>query len=134
MRRFANFGLVIVPVALLSGCAANSERPVSQGLLTTVSGCDPVLPVCGLGSATLVNRQAPFYPAQAARNGVEGWVDLELRVDATGAVLDVSVVASDPEGVFDAAAVDAAKDWRFASRREAGQYSLTPRVLFDLVN
>jgi TonB family protein len=126
--------LVAILVTLISGCAADAERSGSQALLTTVSGCDPVLPVCGLGSATLVDRHAPFYPTEAARNGVEGWVDLELLVDSSGAVLDVAVLASDPVGVFDEAAVDAAEQWRFAGRSQAGDYSLAPRVVFDLIN
>lgn len=134
MCRFAKPCLTAILLTVLSGCAVNGEQPQSQVLLRPVSGCDPLLPVCGLGTATLVNRQAPFYPTEAARNGIEGWVDLELRVGASGEVLDVSVIASEPEGVFDEAAAVAAAEWRFAARPDGGAYPLTPRVIFDLIN
>jgi TonB family protein len=127
-HRFAISGLTAILASLIGGCAVNDRLAVQ-------SDCYPTLEsVCGLGSAVLVNRRAPFYPPQAASSGIEGWVDLDLQVDADGNILDVTVIDSDPVGVFEESAVAAAESWRFAPRLEAGEYSLSPRVVFDLMD
>jgi bla regulator protein BlaR1 len=63
----------------------------------------------------LVPRRAimPEYPRAARVDGVEGWVRLAYRIDAAGRVADVSVLASQPAGVFDAVAQRALERWRF---------------------
>jgi protein TonB len=127
-HRFAISSLAAILASLIGGCAVNDRLAVE-------SDCYPTLEsVCGLGSAVLVTRRAPFYPPRAAGSGIEGWVDLELQVDSDGNVLDVTVIDSDPAGIFEESAVAAAESWRFAPRLEAGKYSLTPRVVYDLVN
>jgi protein TonB len=58
----------------------------------------------------------PFYPPQALRSGIEGWVELEFTITETGVVRDVAVVDAEPRGVFDAAAAEAVGAWRFEPR------------------
>ena len=53
------------------------------------------------------------YPKDAMLNGVEGWVIAQIEIAADGSVVSVTVTASDPPGVFDEAAVNALKRWRF---------------------
>ncbi|HEX5864079.1 MAG TPA: TonB family protein [Casimicrobiaceae bacterium] len=55
----------------------------------------------------------PAYPSKALAAGVEGWVDLEFTVDATGAVKDITVRRAVPTGQFEKAAADALAKWRF---------------------
>lgn len=62
----------------------------------------------------------PAYPNAARQRRVEGWVELELGVDASGRVVEVEVVASEPPRVFDREAVRAAQRWRFDPRLEDG--------------
>jgi protein TonB len=57
---------------------------------------------------------APRYPARARRQRIEGWVAVRFRVQPDGSVADVSVVAAEPEGIFDREAVGAVSRWRFA--------------------
>ena len=57
---------------------------------------------------------SPVYPQRAKMSGVEGNVKLEFGITADGAVSDVKVVSANPAGVFDAAAIAALTDWRFA--------------------
>jgi len=63
----------------------------------------------------------PRYPAEAAAAGVDGRVMLRLLVGADGAVKEVVVEHSEPAGVFDAAAVDAARRWRLSPAQKDGQ-------------
>jgi periplasmic protein TonB len=65
-------------------------------------------------------RTPPRYPASARAQGLEGRVVLSVLVDARGRVADVKVLESDPAGVFDAAAVDAARRWTFQPATRGG--------------
>lgn len=68
-----------------------------------------------------IRADAPEYPRSAEERQVEGWVELELVIDAAGSVESARVVRSSPAGVFDAAALRAAKRWQFAPARHDGQ-------------
>ncbi|MBW8312062.1 MAG: TonB family protein, partial [Rhizobium sp.] len=59
----------------------------------------------------------PKYPAAAAAEGIGGLLVLELLVGEDGVPREVKVKHSKPEGVFDAAAVEAARQWRFNAGR-----------------
>lgn len=58
-------------------------------------------------------RINPKYPVAAARDGLEGWVQLRFSVDATGAVTDIEVIAANPQRVFEQEAVRALKRWKY---------------------
>jgi TonB family protein len=69
--------------------------------------------VVSASTLTRVRYVAPKYPRQALERGTEGWVDLEFTVGTDGTVGNVTVVRSDPAGVFDAAASTSLARWRF---------------------
>jgi protein TonB len=56
---------------------------------------------------------APVYPAQALARGQSGEVRVRLMLDTEGRVADVEVLSGTPPGVFDKAAVNAVRKWRF---------------------
>lgn len=60
----------------------------------------------------LVHRVDPVYPPAATAMGLEGTVILEALVDEEGRVTDVRVLRS--YGVFDKAALDAVRQWRYS--------------------
>lgn len=60
-----------------------------------------------------IKRVAPKYPRQAAVDGVEGEVQAEFTVRPDGSVADITVLGSQPEGVFDDQAIDALSQWQF---------------------
>jgi protein TonB len=62
-----------------------------------------------------LKRVEPVYPAEAARSGTSGFVEVEYTVDASGKVSSVSVVNAKPARTFESAAVKAVKQWEFAS-------------------
>jgi protein TonB len=65
-------------------------------------------------------RIAPEYPPRALRRGIEGWVQVQFTITATGAVKDAKVVASEPPGLFDEAALKSIARWRYNPKIEGG--------------
>jgi protein TonB len=58
-------------------------------------------------------RIEPDYPMQARQRGIEGWVVVEFTISTAGTVKDAAVVASEPGNVFDRAAVQAVRKWKY---------------------
>lgn len=68
-----------------------------------------------------VRSVAPAYPPQALLNGVQGQVEIQFSLDATGVPRNLQVVRSADSGMFDAAALSALSRWRFTPPAEAGR-------------
>lgn len=68
-----------------------------------------------------IKRVEPVYPADAARAGTSGFVEVEFTVDPTGKVATVSVVNAKPSRTFETSAVKAVKQWTFAPAAEGGR-------------
>ncbi|KIM11915.1 MAG: hypothetical protein KU37_03425 [Sulfuricurvum sp. PC08-66] len=66
-------------------------------------------------------RIAPMYPKAALRMKKEGYVTLRFFIDPKGSVTSASVVASQPEGLFDDAALRAIKRWKFKPKLVNGE-------------
>ncbi|MFK7915748.1 MAG: energy transducer TonB [Pseudomonadales bacterium] len=96
---------ILFCAVLLSGCLGSANRPLQ-----------------------LLNGAGPIYPAQARANGLEGEVVVRYAVNVDGVVVDPQVVSSNPEGVFDAAAVAAVASWRYAAPINDGQRVAVPEV------
>lgn len=74
------------------------------------------------GSSLQRTREIPaVYPPEARRREIEGWVDLEFVVATDGSVAEVLVRASQPAGIFDRAATDALRRWRFEPIQRDGE-------------
>lgn len=77
----------------------------------------------GSGGWNLValSRVKPRYPPRARNEGIEGWVLLEITVSPTGAVSDARVLDAKPKRIFDQAALEAIRQWRFRPRFREGR-------------
>jgi TonB family protein len=64
---------------------------------------------------------APRYPAAAVAAKQSGRVVLKILVGTDGSVRDAVVEHSTPEGVFDAATLEAARHWRFNPEQSDGK-------------
>src|SRR5690606_37635963 len=62
----------------------------------------------------LLEFEPPEFPLQAERAGIEGWVGLEFIVGRDVRPRDITVVAQEPNGRFDDAAVEAVRDYVYA--------------------
>jgi protein TonB len=49
----------------------------------------------------------------ARRRGIEGWVDIEFTITPQGDTDELIVRDADPRDVFEKAALDAVKRWKF---------------------
>lgn len=65
-------------------------------------------------------RIAPDYPPRALSRGLEGWVQVQFTITATGTVKDPVVVNAEPKQIFDDAALKAIARWRYNPRVEGG--------------
>jgi periplasmic protein TonB len=90
------------------------------------------------GDVIPVVRNNPDYPPRALAANIEGWVQVQFSVTATGAVRDATVVASEPGTIFDEAALKAIARWRYNPRVEAGvaveRVGLQTLLRFELEN
>ncbi len=65
------------------------------------------------GEATPRVRINPTYPPKAQRNGIEGFVTLRFDISELGHPINVSVVKSDPRGIFEKQARRALRKWKY---------------------
>ncbi len=76
----------------------------------------------GHGAVEGMSRSpAPKYPKAAYEAGIGGKVVLLVDFDAAGNVTHIEVETATPPGVFDAATLEAAKQWKFEPRIENGK-------------
>ncbi|MGK2233416.1 energy transducer TonB [Colwellia polaris] len=61
-------------------------------------------------------KVAPIYPRRAQSRGIEGYVIVEFTVTKNGSVRNPLVIESQPEGIFDRAAMDAALKFKYKPR------------------
>ena len=65
-------------------------------------------------------RINPDYPPRALSRGIEGWVQIQFTITATGTVKDAVVVKSS-SNMFEEAAVKAILRWRYNPKIENGE-------------
>ena len=102
----------------------------------------------GLGASELssgggVDRDAvpqvriqPDYPIQARQKRIEGWVDVQFTVGIDGSVRDPIVLAAEPRTIFDRAAIQAVRGWKYNPKLQDGKPverpNLKVRIRFQL--
>lgn len=88
------------------------------------------------GDATPIFRQEPKFPTKAARDGIEGWVQLKFDINELGNVENVTVINAQPKRVFDREAKKALRKWRYNPKVVDGkalkQIGLTVQLDFSL--
>lgn len=107
-------------------------RSVATLFLTTsiavLAGCaSPSRPPQFIGGADLV------YPAGAKANEIEGRVVVRYDITLAGTVANAVVVESEPPRVFDDAALNAVRSWRFRPMVDRGEVVPAPARISELV-
>lgn len=110
-RRAMGASLLAVSV-LLVGTAAWAAQPAAEA---TSKAASKVVPVRRIATP------APKYPKDAAAQGINGKVVLIVDVAADGSVSKAVVERATPDGVFDAAALESVKKWKFTPAMKNGK-------------
>lgn len=74
-------------------------------------------------SRRVVARAAPTYPELAKKMHLSGKVKVEVEVNAAGTVIAAKMVGGNP--VFEAAAIQAVKQWKFEAAQSATKGVIT---------
>jgi protein TonB len=137
--------------------AATTDRPLAPPAAATLAALDPgpalARPATGGGpdlpapgpsadagappgevafSALGLRRYVEAdYPRTAAAMRRSGWVEVGFRVDADGQPRDLRVLAAEPAGRFDAAALAAVRRWRFAPPPAGSEPRSRVRLRFE---
>ncbi len=78
----------------------------------------------------VIKYVTPVYPKTAEDQQITGKVWLAFEVALDGSVIDVTVDKSQPTGVFDAAALEAARKWKFkASDKSQGKQTIRKAIV-----
>jgi TonB family protein len=83
----------------------------------------------------LIEALDPVYPDSARQAGLEGMVMLQIVIDEQGKVVDAEVVLAQPPGVFEKAALEAVRKWRFKpalQREKPVKVQMAQTVMFRL--
>ncbi|MCX4190607.1 energy transducer TonB [Methylophaga sp. OBS3] len=87
------------------------------------------------GEVVPLVRIPPNYPRMAQRRGIEGVVTIAFTITKDGRVKDPQIIKSNPENVFDAAALAAILKWKFKPKQvdgEAVERRATQEIEFKL--
>lgn len=69
----------------------------------------------------VTSRPPLEYPAEAAKDGIKGFVVINILIGKDGSVELAKVLEAQPSGVFDNAALNAVRAWRFSPARYKGK-------------
>jgi TonB family protein len=76
--------------------------------------------VVNASNLVLAHYTPPTFPASALQRRLSGWVDVQFVVKSDGLVSDVIITGAEPVGIFEQAAVDAVKKWRYKPAQRDG--------------
>jgi TonB family protein len=115
------------PRILVQSCqvcsAAGAEAPRQSATSPPAANEDE-------GGLRPIIASTPQYPAAARARGLSGHVDVEFTVTPAGTVENAHVTASEPRGVFDAAALAAVARWRYLPDPERKAQVVTESIAF----
>ena len=90
--------------------AVNNDIKSAQDAAAAASKANEVV---SASSLQITHYAPPEFPLAARERAMDGWVDLQFMVMMDGSVGDISVVAADPAGLFEAPATEAVRKWKY---------------------
>ena len=93
--------------AVVAPADVQDAHPDAPGSVTAPAAVSPNTPL---------SSPKPKIPDAVCQQRLSGWVGLEFAILPDGTVKDVRVTASEPQGAFDAAAVEAVSGRAYAAR------------------
>lgn len=83
----------------------------------------------------ILSKTEPQFPDSAKRKNITGFVRLQITIDQSSAIKSIDVLEANPEGYFEAAAMDAVKNWKFTAAYQNGnpiESTIKRRIEFKL--
>lgn len=113
---------LLVGAIALSGCGSTQIfHPQSQYPPDPyVKGYADADDCIGGEALAAISLDLPEYPKRAFRTGRQGWVIVRLNVGSDGSVVEAVAQRSLPEGLFEASAERAAREWKFEPPANGG--------------
>jgi len=109
------------PINRTSWVELSAERPTFGSIADLLGPTDIQLELDAPHSELFaVNVVQPIYPLSAAMREIEGFVVVEFSVRENGTVSNPIVVQSEPEVLFDEAALNAVSKFKFKPREVGG--------------
>lgn len=106
--------------ARAAGSDEGSVDAVEQDMTAAQDNTQRAAEIVSAGSLELAHYVPPTFPASALARGLSGWVDLQFVVRSDGSVSDVLITGAEPVGIFEQAAVDAVRKWRYEPAQRDG--------------
>jgi TonB family protein len=97
--------------AELSAAQSASAAPITAG--AEANGAPGGADYLNESALTRTRYVAPQYPPSARDRGIAGWVDVQFLVNPDGSTSEVTIVGAQPVGIFEQAALDAVRHWRY---------------------
>ena len=102
---------------------ATPVAPPANVVASAAPTARPIPPKENPAAITVVSREQPDFPRDAARNGIEsGTVRARVMINATGAVSSVIILEAKPPRVFDRAVSQALQRWKFNPGADGRSY------------
>ncbi len=125
-----------LPESVLDPIEGGVWSPIFEVVTTAPERTDIGGEFVGDGEYLPIVKVNPKYPRQATQRGIEGWVIVQFTVTERGSVVDAFVHSSDPPGIFDRAAVNAALKFKYKPRVVDGKpirvSGVKNRIVFEL--
>jgi TonB family protein len=84
--------------------------------------------------ASVIGQPQMEYPSHAKSKGLKGYVVIQAQIDVTGEILNLAIIKSEPQGVFDQDVLKNVKTWKFQPEMNQGQLAKglwTQKIRFD---
>lgn len=92
----------------------------------------PAFAIGGDRESRPIVRIQPQYPVTAARDGIEGWVQLAFDVNELGGVINIRIIDSYPKRIFDKAARKALRKWKYQPKMDEGKAMIQKDMVVQL--
>ncbi len=112
---------VRIPASARSGIDTSPAAVPAPSSAAAPSASPPPVPASQVGEPPrFLQRVEPIYPPRAQRAGLEGTVQLRLRLSSGGRLLGAEVIGGSGSPALDAAALEAARASRYEPARLDG--------------
>ncbi len=106
--------IVAAPAPAAASSALSNSRAKAES--TETSGHERAGGKTVVSGVVPLVRIPPKYPSRAVNRHIEGWVKVEFTIQTDGSVDAAVVIGSEPETIFDDAALTAISKWKFKEK------------------